>query len=177
MYLCSAILKYYEDTGRPEQDLPLVEWSTKYCLYHVQDALDEIMRNFPSVFFGQILRAIVFPTGKSLRYPNDRVGHKVAALLIEPSEARNRLTEGIFKSMDPSDPIGRIQCAFNSVIAAEQAERKLRKAGIAPPELGRPENWLEKGVDQEVITQQEAELISDAYKATRAAIMVDDFAF
>ncbi len=175
MYLCSAILKRYEDTGRPENDFPLVEWSTKYCLYHVQDALDEIMRNFPSVFFGQILRAIVFPTGKSLRYPNDRVGHKVAALLIEPSEARNRLTEGIFKSVDPKDPVGRIQYAFNAVVAASEAERKLRKAKITPPELGRPNNWLEKGVKQGVITEHEAQLVNESYHATRAAIMVDDF--
>ena len=175
MYLCSAILKRYEDTGRPQADLPLVEWSTKYCLYHVQDALDEIMRNFPSVFFGQILRAIVFPTGKSLRYPNDRVGHRVAALLIEPSNARNRLIDGIFQSVDPKDPIGCVQYAFNAVVAASEAERKLREAKITSPELGRPNNWLEKGVEQGVITEQEARLVDEAYQATRAAIMVDDF--
>ena len=176
MYLCSAILKRFEDTGRPAEDLPLVQWSTKYCLYYVQDALDEIMRNFPSVFFGQILRVIVFPTGKSLRYPNDRVGHKVAKLLIEPSEARDRLTDGIFKSVDPEDPIGRVQYAFNAVVAAREAGRKLRKARIFAPELGRPNNWLEDAVTQGVITEQEARLVEEAHTATRAAIMVDDFA-
>lgn len=175
MYLCSAILKRFEDTGRPAEDMPLVEWSTKYCLYNVQDALDEIMRNFPSVFFGQILRFIVFPTGKSLRYPNDRVGHEVAKILIEPSEARDRLTEGIFKSVDPEDPIGRVQYAFNAVVAAREAGRKLRKARIFAPELGRPDTWLEDAVAQGVITEQEARLVEEAHMATRAAIMVDDF--
>ena len=48
MYLSSAVLKRFEDTGRPVEDLPFVEWSTKYCLYNVQHALDEILRNFPS---------------------------------------------------------------------------------------------------------------------------------
>ena len=47
MYLDSAVLKRFEDTGRPAADLPLVEWAVKYCLYQVQDALDEILRNFP----------------------------------------------------------------------------------------------------------------------------------
>lgn len=175
MYLCSAILKRFEDTGRPVDDLPLVEWSAKYCLYNVQDALDEIMRNFPSVFFGQILRAVVFPTGKSLRYPNDRVGHRVAKLLIEPSEARDRLTDGVFKSVDPQDPVGCVQYAFNAVIAAKEAERKLRKARMFPPELGQPEGWLEDAVAQAVITGREANLVKKAHSATRAAIMVDDF--
>ena len=175
MYLCSAILKRYEDTGRPAEDLPFVEWSTKYCLYNVQDALDEIMRNFPSVFFGQILRIIVFPTGKSLRYPNDRVGHQVAKLLIEPSEARDRLTEGIFKSVNQDDPIGRVQYAFHAVMAAREAERKLKKAKFYPPELGRPNNWLDEAVAKGVITHQEAKLVEEAHESTRAAIMVDDF--
>ncbi len=175
MYLTSAILKRFEDTNRPAEDLPLVEWSTKYCLYEVQDALDEIMRNFPSVFFGQLLRIIVFPTGKSLRYPNDRVGHEAAKILIDASAARDRLTNGIYKSVDPKDPVGCVQYAFNAVIAAKDAERKLKKAGIKPPELGRPSNWLEDAVNQGIITQQEANLVDEARNATRAAIMVDDF--
>lgn len=175
MYLSSAILKRFEDTGRPAEDFPFVEWSTKYCLYNVQDALDEILRNFPSLVFGQILRFIVFPTGKSLRYPNDKVGHEVAKRLIVPSEARDRLTDGVYKTTDPSDPIGCVQHAFHAVIAAEEAERKLKKAGIRPSGLGMPTNWLEDAVTQGVITQEEAKLVEESHKATRAAIMVDDF--
>ncbi|MGH1538630.1 MAG: acyl-CoA dehydrogenase [Gammaproteobacteria bacterium] len=175
MYLTSAILKRYEDTGRPEEDMPFVEWSTKYCLYNVQDALDEILRNFPSVIVGQILRAIVFPTGKSLRYPNDKVGHEVAKRLIEPSETLDRLTDGVYKTTDPNDPIGCVQYAFLAVNAAKEAERKLKKARIRPSELGMPTNWLEDAITQGIITQEEAKLVEVSHKATRDAIMVDDF--
>ena len=175
MYLSSAVLKRFEDTGRPAEDLPFVEWSTKYCLYNVQNALDEILRNFPSTIVGQILRLIVFPTGKSLRYPNDRVGHEVAKRLIVPSEARDRLTDGVYKTTDPNDPIGCVQHAFLAITAAYEAEKKLKKARIGPPELGRPTNWLEDAVSQGVITKEEANLVQVAYQATRDAIMVDDF--
>jgi acyl-CoA dehydrogenase len=44
MYYTSAILKKFEDDGRPRADLPLVEYSAKYSLYQVQLALDEIFR-------------------------------------------------------------------------------------------------------------------------------------
>ena len=125
MYLSSAILKRFEDTGRPAEDLPFVEWSTKYCLYNVQNALDEILRNFPSMVVGQILRAIVFPTGKSLRYPNDKVGHEVAKRLIEPSETRDRLTDGVYKTTDPKDPIGCVQYAF---LAVSPLRKKLNES-------------------------------------------------
>lgn len=176
MYLSSAVLKRYEDTGRPAEDLAFVEWSTKYCLYKVQDALDEILRNFPSTMVGQILRLFVFPTGKSLRYPNDKVGHEVAKRLIVPSETRDRLTEGVYKTTDPNDPIGCVQHAFHAVAAALEAENKLKRARIRPPELGRPTNWLEDAVTEGIITQHEASLVEAAQAATRAAIMVDDFA-
>ena len=175
MYLCSAILKHYQETGRPATDLPLVEWSAKYCLYHAQHALDEIMRNFPSRIVGQLLRAIVFPTGRSLHYPDDALGQRVAEILIEPSAARDRLTEGIFKSTDPEDVTGRVQHALAAVIAAEGAERKLAKAGISAPERGRPEDWLGNAVAQGIVTQHEAELVEQARIATQAAIAVDDF--
>jgi len=175
MYLSSAVLKRFEDTGRPAEDLPFVEWSTKYCLYNVQRALDEILRNFPSKVVGLILRLIVFPTGKSLRYPNDEVGHEVAKRMIVPSETRDRLTEGVYKTTDPSDPIGCVQHAFHAVIAANEAEKKLKKARIKPSELGMPGNWLEDAVAQGIITQEEAKLVEVSHKATREAIMVDDF--
>jgi hypothetical protein len=62
------------------------------------------------------------------------------------------------------------------VVAAKEAERKLKAAGMRPPELGRPTNWLEDAVAQGVITQGEAKLVEESHQATRAAIMVDDFA-
>ena len=59
--------------------------------------------------------------------------------------------------------------------AAYEAEKKLKKARISPPELGRPANWLDDAVSQGVITKEEAKLVEVAHAATREAIMVDDF--
>ena len=82
------------------------------------------------------------------------MGHEVAKRLIVPSDTRDRLTEGIYKTTDPSDPIGCVQHAFHAVTAAKEAERKLKQARMVPPELGRPSKWLEDAVAQSVITQR-----------------------
>lgn len=176
MFLCSASLKRFEDQGRPEADLPLVEWVAKYCLYNVQSALDEIMRNFPSLLVGQILRAIIFPLGHKLRYPNDVLGHRVAAILMQPSEARDRLADGIFIHDDPKDVSGRVEYALEKVLNAEAAERKLRKAGIKAPVFADIDRWLEEAVARRVIDAAEAKRVREARSAARALIMVDDFA-
>src|SRR3954470_15363666 len=46
MYLVSATLKHYEDV-RVREDLPLVRWSVRDALYHAQQAIDQVLSNFP----------------------------------------------------------------------------------------------------------------------------------
>jgi len=175
MYLCSASLKRFEDYRRPEADLPLLEWACKYCLYQVQGALDEILRNFPARTLGQLLRVVVFPLGRRFRYPNDALAHRVASLLLEPSETRDRLTAGIFITEDPSQPTGRVEYALRKVLAAEAVERELRKRTVIQPPCLDYDAWLADLVTQQVITREEADLLREARDATRAAIDVDDF--
>ena len=175
MYLCSAALKRYEDQGRRVEDLPLVEWVVQHCLYNVQTALAEMMRNFPVALIGRLLRALVFPLGCRLRAPGDQTGHAAAALLLQPCEARDRLTQGIYTSDDPQDVTGRMDYALKKVVAAEAAERKLRAAGLKPKSQHADDGMLSDAVSQGIIDDEEAERIREARRASRAAIMVDDF--
>ena len=153
----------------------MVEWACKYSLYQVQNALDEILRNFPARNLGQLLRVVVFPLGRRFRYPNDALGHAVATLLLAPSEARERLTGGIFICNDPKDPTGRVEYALQRVLEAEPVERRLREAGeVCPPHLEN-DAWLDDLLKRGVVEADEAQVLRDAYTATRAAIDVDDF--
>lgn len=174
MYLGSAVLKRCEDTGRPVADLPLVEWAAKYCcLYQVQQALDEILRNFPARIVGQSLRGIVFPLGRRLRDPN-ALGHKVK--VASPSVTRARLTEGLHISEDPQDATARLEYALRKVLAAAPIERKLRKARAVQPAMVDYQTWLYDLLKQQLIDTDEAAQLCKANAATRTAIMVDDFA-
>lgn len=175
MYFTSAILKKFEDDGRPRQDLPLVEWSAKYSLYQVQIALDEILRNFPIKPLGVVVRWLVFPLGLSLRQPNDSVSHRVGALLLKPGEARDRLTKGIFVSKDPTDITGKLEVALSKVIAADPIEKRMRSQGLNKPDLLSLDEWLDQLVKAGDLGEKEAVTIRESAIATRDVIMVDDF--
>lgn len=175
LYVCSAALKRFEDTGRPPEDLPLVEWSAKYCLYNVQGALDEILRNFPVAAIGIALRWIVFPLGRSYRYPNDRLGHEVARMLLAPSEARDRLTTGIYVDERTDDVTGRMEHALRLAIAAEPLEQRLRKRGLEQPTTMAYGEWIAQLVGEGVLDGAEAGTLGAWREALRAAIDVDDF--
>jgi len=175
MFYASAVLKKFENDGRPRVDTPLVEWSAKYCLYQIQIALDEILRNFPIKWLGVLVRVIIFPLGLSLRPPNDSLGHRVAALLIRPGEARNRLTRGIFISDDENDITGCLEDALHKVILAEPIERRLRSSHQQKADLQDYQQWLDQLLEMELINESEVKILQAAKAATRKVIMVDDF--
>ncbi len=175
MFYTSAILKKFEDDGRPRVDLPLVEYSARYCLYQIQKALDEVLRNFPSKIVGLIIRVMIFPLGLSLRMPNDSLSHRAAAILLKPGETRDRLTRGIYVSQDPEDVTGRLEDALQKVIQAEPVEKRLRAQNLEKPDLMSLESWFEQLKDQGHITGAEREILTAAVQATRQVIMVDEF--
>ncbi len=96
LYIASAMLKRYEDTGRPEADRPLLAWAFHECVWRMQMALDGAIRNFPVRPVAWMLRVLVFPLGRREVPPSDRLGRRVAALITAPNEARDRLTEWIY---------------------------------------------------------------------------------
>jgi len=175
MFFTSAILKKFEDDGRPRTDLPLVEWSAKYSLYQVQLALDEVLRNFPVKSIGLLVRLIIFPLGLSLRQPNDSLGQRVASILLKPGDARDRLTRGLFISDDASDITGKLEDALQKVLLADPIEKRLRAGQYNKPDLQSFEDWLTTLVADHVISQQEAESLRLSKAATQAIIMVDEF--
>jgi acyl-CoA dehydrogenase len=175
MFYASAALKKFDADGQPRSDLPLVEWTAKYCLYQVQMALDEILRNFPIKWLGVLIRHSIFPLGLSLRQPNDSLSHRVAALLIRPGEARDRLTEGLYISDDPQDITGCLEDAMQKAVKAEPIERRLRHEQMERHGLEDYEQWLQRLQNAKQVSAEEADILLQARKATMKAISVDDF--
>jgi acyl-CoA dehydrogenase len=175
MFYASAALKKFDADGQPRSDLPLVEWSTKFCLYQVQMALDEILRNFPIKWLGVIVRHAIFPLGLSLRPPNDSLSHRVAALMIRPGEARDRLTAGIYTTDDPEDITGCLEDALLKVIEAEPIERRLRHDELDQHGLENYEQWVDRLLESGQVSAGEADILLQARSATTRVVMVDDF--
>jgi acyl-CoA dehydrogenase len=175
MYMASAVLKRYEDTGRPAADQPLMEWSVRYCLFETQVALDQILRNFPNTLVGLLLRGIVFPLGRRYRTPNDRLTQQCARLLLTPSEARDRLTSGAYVNNNPDDVTGSIEYALECVMAAKDAEKKIKDSRLKKPYNIEYPAWLEQLAADGVIDNSEIELLIKLADATQKVVRVDDF--
>lgn len=176
LYLASACLKKFNDQSRPEDDLPLLHWACEDSLYTIQQSIAELLRNFPIRPAAWILQILIFPYGRVFKQPSDALGQNVANLLLQPSIARNRLTEGIYIPSDTKEPLGRIDAALKKVIIAEPIEKTLNKAirdGIIQSQT--KEEQLEDAVSVNIITNEQASLVKEAMAARRDVITVDDF--
>ncbi len=176
LYIASSLLKRYHDEGAPASDQPLLAWAFHDAVHKIEVAFSGALRNFPIRPVGWLLWALVFPHGRRAQAPSDRLGHRAAALLMSPSDARDRLADGVFLTPCENNPAGRINSYLPKVILAEPVERKFWKAlkNSDIEALDFPAQ-LEEGVKEGWITAEERRQLEELRVMTLDAISVDDF--
>jgi len=177
LYLASCALKRWHDDGRQPTDLPLLDWAVQEAQWRMQEAFHGLFQNFPVRPVAWVLRLLVFPFGRTLRAPDDALGHRVARLLMEYSPARDRLTCGMFIHRDEADPVGRLELALQRVAEADQIESKVRSAlSASSARTFNAEARAAAALRLGAITADEAQTLRSYDALRRACIMVDDFA-
>ena len=176
LYLTSAMLKRYEDEGRPVGDRPLLAWAFHDSVHRMELSLSAALRNFPIRPVGWLLWLLVFPLGRRAQAPSDRLGHMAASLLMVPNDARDRLAAGVFTTPCANNPAGRVSSYLPAVVNAEPVERKFLKA-LKHSDIEALEfpAQLDEGVDEGWITAEERVQLEALREMTLDAITVDDF--
>ena len=176
LYLCSATLKRFEDEGRQASDAPLLHWAIWDAMFKAQNAFEGVISNFPNRVLAVVLRCIIFPLGRPYVVPSDDLGHEVAALLIEPSATRDRLTAGMFLPQSESDPLGAIELALEATLAAEPIEVRIRAAIKAGRLVSmRGDEQVAAALAAGVINADDELVLRRAKRLTELVIQVDDF--
>jgi acyl-CoA dehydrogenase len=176
LYICSSMLKRYESQGRPAADQAILAWAFHNSIYQIQISLQRVVDNFPNRLIRSVMSFVVFPFGRRERAPSDRLTHKVAQLLLTPSDTRDRLTDGIYKSAKTGHPVGMMEEALPQVIHAEPLERKLLKALKNGDISGITwEEQLQDAIACSVVTAEEADILLRVRKLVMEIIAVDEF--
>ena len=176
LYIVSAMLKRHHDAGAPAGDQPLLAWAVHDAVNKIETALSTALRNFPIRPVGYLLWMLVFPWGRRAQAPSDRLGHKVASLLMTPGEVRERLATGVHVAPHARNPAGRIVSYLPKVVLAEPVERKFQKAlKNSDIEALDFRAQLDEGVREGWITADERRQLEELREMTLDAIMVDDF--
>ena len=176
LYLCSCVLKHYQNQGSQQADLPLLHWACQESIYRTQQALTDILAKLPFRPITCMIQGLVFPLGKPNKPASDKLVHQLAGLLTVDSSVRDRLTQGIYINNKPDDSTGRIEVAFKAVLASAPVEAKIKLAQKQKKLIkGEVSVAAAEALRQGVISKDEAELLAIAEQARLEAITVDDF--
>jgi acyl-CoA dehydrogenase len=178
MYLASMVLKHHANQGRPDADQAIVEWACRHLLYHAQEQLHGFLRNFPVRWLAALMRVLVFPRGLTYSSPDDRLGRQVVDLVMAPSEARDRLTHGIYRTVEPGSALGLLQEALVMAQAAEPLERKIRVEGTKTGRVTALDlpGQIAEAEGAGILSVEEAALLRDYDRKVMEIVHVDDFA-
>jgi len=176
MYLASTVLKHFENQGRRAADIPLVEWSVRTLMYRAQEQLHSFLRNFPNRPVAFVLRCIIFPRGRTYSAPSDELGNKIVDLITKPGEARDRLSEQAYTTLESGNPLGLLQEALElseKLLPLEKKLKQARREGLISSEyLGHQIIEADKAG---VISKNEADQLRDYHSKVSHLLSVDDF--
>jgi len=178
MYLGVCILKKFDENGRKEEEIPLVEHAMKEQLGKAQIAIEGLYQNL----FGSIGKILIFPFAIWARFnsfscpASDNLQHKVVKDFIKNGSFRESLTEGIYISKDKNDNLGRIENALMLHEKSQSAFDKIR-AAIKAKTLPRKhaQDLIEMAFEKSVITSEEKNLMQEAESAVLDAMEVDEY--
>jgi len=176
LYLASTVLKHFENQGRPQDDLPMVEWACRSLLYQAQEQLHGFLRNFPNRLIAAVLRSIIFPRGRTYFAPSDQLGQEIVKLVTHTTNARERLTQDAYKVVRDDNPLGKLQEALELAEHSSKLQRTVRDA-VKSGNIGGnslPEQ-IDQALEKGILIQEEADQLHHYDRAVMELIGVDDF--
>ena len=167
LYLGAAVLKRFEDEGRPDADRPLVDFIMVRGRQRMGVAFKGILANLPARRASFLVRLVAFPLGVPHPEPKDTDRSRVAEMLMEPGSQRDRLTPDIYLGEGHAEhALKDLEHAFDFAAQVAPIERKMRDAKVREPERA-----LETGL----ISADEKRRLDEAQGAIAKVVAVDAF--
>ncbi len=176
LYLMSATLKRFDEEGAIAEDRALVDAIMEDRVANIERIFGEVFANFPNPIFANAMRFLCFPLGRHAKRASDDVNYGFVKAVLKPGAFRDRLTTGVYVSMDPNDVTGVLEDAFVKVTEAEDIEARFIKAarkGVIERRIDR--DAIADAVAAGVLNDNEAGIMRAADEATNRAVHVDDF--
>ncbi len=179
LYMASAVLKHYADENRRATDVDTVCWSLQMCLFKIQCAIDELLRNFPHRFVATCLQWLIFPFGRAYHAPSDKLHKKLVDTMVTPAEFRDRVTRFCYVSAEQDDLIHRLDTALTQVATIEPIQKKLQQAvqSGAIPQHYSFAHRIKVASSTGILTTDEAQLLSEYEILRNEIIKVNEFSF
>lgn len=198
-----TMLHFHKVHKGDEAFLPLVEWVVQTKLHEAEEALEDLIENYP--FGGQedeskkkfdkngeeveprnqravkfLLRQVVFPKGRKYKKPSDDLNAKVAEAISTPGKVRDWLRSGMMVPDDKTNVIRHLELAFAFITEKETPLMEDIKTRFDRKEFkAMAEHGQDKFIDAleatDKVTADEVATLRQAQKYRDEVIEVDYF--
>ena len=177
MYLASMVLKHFENQGRPP---PTCRWSSTpaaRCCTTRRSSCTASCGTSRCAGSRPFMRVVIFPRGLTYSAPSDRLNPQIAELVMNPGEARERLCQYVYRTLEPTNHLGLVQQAMELAIAAEPIEKRIRVEGVKTGRVKALDlpGQIREALAAGIITEAEAAQLREYDRKVMEIINVDDF--
>lgn len=176
LFLASMVLKNHKDNHYAEDEWPIVRWALDHLLHEYQVAFDELMANYPNRLIAGVIKTAAFPIGRKFKAPLDGLEKEVTDVISQDTDARQRLTSGIFMDIAKNNPLAEVNQVFLEsleLLPVQETMRQAIKEGVLPKLGGTA--LIEVALKKAVISKQEARQLLAFDQKLMDIINVDDF--
>tara|TARA_B100001250_G_scaffold99514_1_gene83733 strand:+ start:1633 stop:4065 length:2433 start_codon:yes stop_codon:yes gene_type:complete len=176
LYLASTSLKYYEDIGDKESELPLIHWSQKTLINEAQEKIHQTLSNFPNRAASILLRLIIFPLGRNFEGPSIEETLKIGRMISRKTKTRENLIQGIYLQDEPTNIYAQMNKALELYERCKQSKSEINKAKKKGLISGNNyDDLIEAAKSESIISQEDADQLIKYNLLADDIINVDDF--
>ena len=117
LFIACAILKFHSAHPRTRAEDAHAEYALTRALYIAQEALRDFADNFPQKWIAKTIRFLTMPFGNIVNKPDDNLIRELGELIMEDNPVRQMLGQYLYISDDPQDASGRVETAYQLLMA------------------------------------------------------------
>jgi len=132
--------------------------------------------NFPNRFIAGVLRFFIFPGGKNISGPLIKNTLEIGDLISRKTKTREKLCQDIYLKDEPTNHLAIMERALELYETAHPIKvdiMKAQKKGLI--EGNTLEELIDNAVNKDIISQEQANQLTDYDQLTLDIISVDDF--
>ncbi|KTD65302.1 acyl-CoA dehydrogenase [Legionella spiritensis] len=175
LYMAMGALRNYEEHGKNTDEKVHAQWAVRYCFYHAQQALLALCANFPQRFLGVCMRLLAFPLGQTMRYPCDKLDHRLAKIMMGNNHYRNAVKKRVYLSGDRRQPVDKMENTLQMLIEKGDLYKKI--IDLKRYKFQALTGKLAEKVSNGQLSQQDMDDLVAIEHACWDAMQVDEFTF
>ena len=131
LFIATAILQFYQHGSKSEAERLHAEVALQHSLYTIQEAFVSFFANFPNRLAANVVGFVTFPSGRIFTPASDELKRKLGDTFMDDFEDnpfRDFLKTMVYYNTDPEDVTGRMENAYQTLLAIEPLWKQFKKA-------------------------------------------------